>query len=78
MARWENEEWITKEPDLDKIFCKDCIFRTEDANLTPAISLPGATSGVCKVYQTCKPAEVLFDNVKCPYYVGENDKEDAD
>ena len=68
MAKWEDDDWVTKYPEKDKIKCKDCIFRENDRKLNERQILDGATLGICKVYTVVKPSEILFDGEDCPYY----------
>lgn len=76
MARWDKEELIFKQPDEEKIVCKDCRFRKEDVKVGEQ-TLSGATYGMCKVFQY-KPVEVLLYGAMCDYYLSENDAGDDD
>ena len=68
--RLEDEALGTlRQPDINKIACKDCVWRKED-RLDGQIK--GATLAVCEVFTT-KPKEILLRNEKCPYYVDDKD-----
>ena len=73
MARWENENWIVKHPEEDKVVCKDCVFRSEDQVYNGKIVTKGACLGICQVFPNNKPAAILFDDAECEYYVSEKD-----
>jgi hypothetical protein len=61
-----------RRPDIEKIQCKDCIFREKD-RLNGAIK--GATLSVCDCYDG-KPSEILWKNEECIYYESEDEPED--
>lgn len=56
-----------KAPDIDKIICKDCIFRSKKYP-------DGAARSFCEVFPDMdKPTEIVFGGADCDYYQGEND-----
>ncbi|MCD8397547.1 MAG: hypothetical protein LUD12_10290 [Lachnospiraceae bacterium] len=58
-----------RQPDIDKINCKDCLLRAKD-RLDGKIK--GATLSVCEVYEI-KPHGILWQNDDCPYYIDDKD-----
>ena len=73
MARWENEDWKVETPKLDKVVCKNCVFREKDRYYKDKLVCEGATLGTCKVYPMTKPAGILFDGDDCEYHTEEDD-----
>lgn len=61
-----------RQPDIEKIWCRDCIWREQDRMNG---DIEGATLAICQVY-SMKPYDILWKNVQCPYYLSENDEED--
>ncbi len=59
-------------PDIEKIQCKDCIFRAEDRFEG---KIKGATLGLCDCFDD-KPYEILWKNEECIYYESEEEPED--
>ena len=76
MAKWEHDDWVTVQPDENKIAGKDCYFREPDRKASDTVTIKGCTLGICKVYQVAKPSEVMFDYEPCPYYLNENEDEE--
>ncbi|MDO5445903.1 MAG: hypothetical protein Q4F31_09835 [Eubacteriales bacterium] len=74
--RWPDPEFVT--PDINKIQCKDCVFRQKDVLRDGKVVLRGATKGICDVYPipVWKPDSILFGGEPCDYYVSENEEED--
>ena len=55
---------IMEYPDVDKVICKDCMFRAKGKD--------GATLGRCDCFpRNDKPLGILFYEELCPYYVDE-------
>lgn len=71
--KWYDEDWVSVQPDPEKISCRDCYFREKDRKIGPTV-IYGSTLGICEVYD-CKPDAILFKGVKCPYYVSDSDDE---
>lgn len=62
--KWES-------PDINKIPCRDCMFRESDRL---GGDIKGAALKLCKVFPNgTKPAAILFDGMLCPYYVSEGE-----
>ncbi|MFC2662516.1 MAG: HD domain-containing protein [Eubacterium sp.] len=66
-----NGRLYLKEPDIDKVCCKDCMFREPDR---VDGKIKGATLMLCDMYPNCtKPPEIIWEGVMCPYYVSEGE-----
>lgn len=62
------EDFTMRFPDVEKVWCKDCVFRAKDKG-----NVKGATLAICDCFPRYdKPLAILFDNVECEYYVDEN------
>lgn len=78
MIKWEHDDWVTVQPDEEKIACKDCLFREPDREAGNGITIKGCTLGTCQIFRVAKPSEILFGNESCPYHVGENEEDEDD
>lgn len=71
--RFEDEALgALRQPDLEKVWCRDCVWRAADRM---GGSICGATLAVCQVY-SMKPHDILWKNVRCPYYLSETDMDE--
>ena len=75
--RWADEDWKSTGPDLDKVICKDCIYRAEDVYHNGKLMEPGACLGKCEAFPF-KPIGILLSGEDCEYYYGENEEDDQD
>ena len=55
-------------PDVEKIKCKDCIFRAEDRF---GGAVKGATLAICDCFKD-KPMDILWKDADCIYYEKED------
>ena len=61
-----------EKPDLEEIDCRDCVLRAKDRKIGKEV-INGAQLSVCEAFPFLKPNEVLWENERCPYYIGERD-----
>jgi len=73
--RWTNEDWTSSCPDVDKIQCKDCIYRAEDVYHNGKLMDYGACLTKCEAFPF-KPIGILLGEEKCEYHYGENEEDD--
>ena len=75
MAKEKKDEFNSadmklRRPDIQKIQCKDCIFREKD-RFNGAVK--GATLSLCECFDG-KPYDILWENAECIYYESEDDE----
>ena len=51
MIKWEHDDWVTVQPDEEKIACKDCLFREPDREAGNGITIKGCTLGTCQIFR---------------------------
>ena len=60
-------------PELDKVVCKDCVYRAKDIGRGKD-AVNGAVLGTCEAYHI-KPPSILLDGADCMYYLSEKDED---